>query len=224
MMYSVVILAAGEGSRMEDMSANKVLLNLNHKSILERAMEWFKEDGLCEEIILVVAAADMEYMRDHFKANAYVEGGKTRRESVYAGLKHVSSPYVFIHDGARPFIGKEVIKTLLGALGDTGAATPALIVDETLKRVKDDIVTEHMDREGIHRIQTPQAFETDLIRKAHDEAEKKGLEATCDVTILEETLGVKARVVKGHPFNIKLTRAEDVPLLEMIADAEDWTK
>ncbi len=223
-MYSVVMLAAGEGSRMEDMTVNKVLMNLNHKSILERAMEWFREDPLCEEIILVVAADDMEYMRGHFKATAYVEGGKTRRESVHAGLKQVNSPYVFIHDGARPFIGNTVIKSLLGALGDTGAATPALIVDETLKRVKDGVVTEHIDRDNIHRIQTPQAFETELIRKAHDEAEKKGLEATCDATLLQETLGVKARVVKGHPFNIKLTRPEDVPLLEMIADAEDWTK
>ncbi len=223
-MYSVVILAAGEGSRMEDMSVNKVLFNLNHKSILERAMGWFKEDTLCEEIILVVAADDMEYMRGHYKATTYVEGGKTRRESVHAGLKHVNCPYVMIHDGARPFIGTNTIKTLLGALGDTGAASPALIIDETLKRVEDDIVIEHLDREGIHRIQTPQAFDTDLIRKAHEEAEKKKLEATCDVTLLEETLGVKARIVKGHPFNIKLTRPEDVPLLEMIADAEDWTK
>ncbi len=195
---------------------NKVFIQLAGRSVLQRALSWFSNDEHCERIVLVVHPNEETRIRQSFNADKIVIGGQTREESVRNALKHVDSSYVMIHDGARPFIGHETMKRLKKAMADSQAVSPAVAVSDTLKRVQAGIIVENIDREGVCRMQTPQGFHTDTIKEAHRIAKEKGMRATCDVSLVEATLSIKASVVEGDSRNIKLTTPEDLSMLELI--------
>lgn len=142
-----------------------------------------------------------------------VDGGTTRRDSVRNCLDHVGTDRVVVHDAARPLLGTDLVRAVVTALDEADAAIPAVPIGETIKRVEEDRVLETLDRSGLWTAQTPQAFRTEILKKAHAGG---GDAAVTDDAQLVEAVGGRVAVVPGHPTNIKITNREDFDLAEAI--------
>ncbi len=143
----------------------------------------------------------------------FVEGGDTRQASVAAALSSVESEQVVVHDAARPFISPGLVRRVLDALAGVDAAIAAVPVDETLKRVVENRVTDTIPRDDVWRVQTPQAFLTERLKAAHDHASRTGFVGTDDAQLIEHN-GGRVAVVMGERTNIKVTFPEDLDLAE----------
>ena len=138
-----------------------------------------------------------------------VTGGSTRRESVYNGLQAIAAnggaTRVLIHDAARPFLSTAVVDDLLTALDDAPGAVPALAVVDSLARGHATL-TQTVEREGLWRIQTPQAFHYDAILAAHQNW--TGEEPSDDARMLMAA-GQEVKIVAGDERLAKFTFAKD---------------
>jgi 2-C-methyl-D-erythritol 4-phosphate cytidylyltransferase len=158
----------------------------------------------------------MDEARALVGANALVvAGGATRQASVYAGLQHVASTYVVVHDAARPLASSALVETVVAAAGRADGAVAALPVDETLKRVVEGRVDTTIGRSGLWVSQTPQAFATDILRAAHEKARTGAVDATDDAQLVEE-LGGTIVIVEGERSNLKLTLPADFAVAEAL--------
>jgi 2-C-methyl-D-erythritol 4-phosphate cytidylyltransferase len=148
-----------------------------------------------------------------------VLGGMRRRDSVLAGLEvlHVQGcEYVVVHDGARPLVTPALIDAAIEGARETGAALCAVPVSDTLKRVEDNgLVRGTVSREGLWLAQTPQAFELELLLRAHATTD---IDATDDAALVE-LMGAPVRVVPGSAANIKVTLPADLSLAEALLAA-----
>jgi 2-C-methyl-D-erythritol 4-phosphate cytidylyltransferase/2-C-methyl-D-erythritol 2,4-cyclodiphosphate synthase len=142
-----------------------------------------------------------------------VLGGATRQASVRAGLEalHGRAPdIVLVHDAARPFCSPELVSRAITACNETGAAIPALLVTDTIKRVDaGGRVAGTIDRAELRSVQTPQAFRFDALYDAHQRAAKEGREDFTDDAALVEWAGIKVATFTGDSGNVKLTTDED---------------
>jgi 2-C-methyl-D-erythritol 4-phosphate cytidylyltransferase len=145
-----------------------------------------------------------------------VAGGDTRQSSVRRALESVRAARVVVHDAARPFVTVRLVHAVLAALNGSDAAITGVPVDETIKLVDEDRVIETVDRRGLFRAQTPQAFSTDVLLAAHQAAEESGFEATDDAQLVER-LGTRVTMVPGGLTNIKVTYPEDFEVAERLA-------
>ncbi|MFP4286192.1 MAG: 2-C-methyl-D-erythritol 4-phosphate cytidylyltransferase [Candidatus Izemoplasmataceae bacterium] len=212
-MYTAIIVAAGKGTRT-GLSTNKVLTKVHGSTILEYSVKAFQKDPLCEAVFLVYKQDDLEVFQSLFNDSVdYVLGGNTREDSVYNALIKVKTPYVLVHDGARPYLEDSILKKITHALKRYDAITLALPVTDTVKRVSFGKITEEISRENLVRIQTPQAFKTDILQKAYH---NKHHVYTCDATRVRKELNHDVYTVLGSPLNIKFTTLEDLKLLELI--------
>ena len=225
MLTAAVIVAAGKGVRMGG-EVGKQYLPLAGVPILQRTLNAFAASGLFQEIILVVAAAEMDYCRrrvvDEVNTTATIRliaGGPERQESVFNGLEACSGDAadpVLIHDGVRPFVSKDDLSRCLQTVGTHGACIVAIPSADTLKRVGVDGRIKHtLPREAIWLAQTPQGFRLGLIRAAHRRARRDGFSGTDDAQLLERT-GHAVAIVPGSRANIKITTPEDLRLAEAI--------
>lgn len=217
MKYSAVVVAGGKGVRA-NLGYNKVFKKINGRPLLEYALSTFKEDSACKALILVVHPDDQAVAKRLFSkmCDAIVIGGKTRKESVYNGLNHVKTPYVMIHDGARPFISTDVLRRLKEGLVKHDSLSPAIKISDTLKRVEHDRVVDTLSRENLVGIQTPQAFKTEAITKAHRMAHNVHTTATCDMSLASEMLAIQGIIVEGDMRSMKYTHESDGSLMELI--------
>ncbi len=210
MKYSVLIVAAGSGTRM-NLGFNKVYAVMkNGKTILETTISVFKKDPDCNEIIVVTDREDFEKYIGKREHVTIVSGGSTRQESVSNGLAKVTNDYVFIHDGARPFVDQDSLDRLKGALQVNRAALLAVACKDTIKVTKDGYVSHTPDRSALIAAQTPQAFAKDLILSCMELAKKEGFTGTDDCSLVERFSNEKIAVVEGSYANIKITTKEDL--------------
>lgn len=222
--YIAIIPAAGQGKRM-GAGMNKQFLHVAGEPIIVHTLRFFEEDDLCEEVVLVVNKEERETMLELVKTfrlqkvQAIVNGGRERQQSVYNGIVYVSEKkkdgIVLIHDGARPFVTKTMVEALVKKVLQSEAATVAVPVKDTIKRVENNKVVETLKRESLWAIQTPQAFKLSLIKKAHEQAEEEGVLGTDDASLVER-LGVSVCITEGDYRNIKLTTPEDLIFAEAI--------
>jgi len=150
-----------------------------------------------------------------------VDGGEERQDSVRLGLAQIDEDceIVIVHDGARPFVRAELIAQVVEAAAAGGGAVAAIAASDTVKRVSPDgRVTETLARTDLRLAQTPQAFRTDLIRRAHAWAHGAGVRATDDAALVE-AVGGRVQVIDGDPCNIKITTPADLLLAEAIVRA-----
>lgn len=210
MKYSVVIVAAGSGQRMK-LGYNKVFYKMqNNQTVLENTVRCFDEHEACEQIIVVTQKENFDLCQFHLnKPLLLVEGGATRSESVMCGLKKVNSSYVFIHDGARPFIKKEALDELCQTLKSYDACILAVPCKDTIKIVENGIIQNTPDRSSLYQAQTPQAFKTELLKQAYAKA-KNDLTLTDDASCIEKYTNQKVHIVEGDYGNIKITTQEDL--------------
>jgi 2-C-methyl-D-erythritol 4-phosphate cytidylyltransferase len=204
--YSAVILAAGSGSRMAA-DRNKILLQLAGKAIFQYALELFLSDSDCQQVILVGKAEEKSYFSEFLSEKVqFVVGGAERQDSVRNALAVVSNQRVMIHDSARPF----VTLTDLKALKKHHNAILAVPVKDTIKETKDGKIIQTVPRQNLWGAQTPQLFETALIKQVHQIAHEKKVLGTDDASLVEVFSDVTVAIVTGSYENIKITTPEDL--------------
>lgn len=213
MDYSVIILAAGKGSRTQ-LSYNKVFYCLpNGQTVLQSSLSVFLTDPECKQVVLVCADHEREYVERNYNKDhriRVVTGGNTRQQSVFNGLHVVEQDYVMIHDGARPFVETKQIEDCKLALQEYKACLLMVPSTDSIKIVKDGIVTKSVDRKLVYQAQTPQCFETKLIQKCHRLALNDQKEATDDAQLVEWYSDEPIKVVLSSVSNKKITLPEDV--------------
>ncbi|MFQ6671753.1 MAG: 2-C-methyl-D-erythritol 4-phosphate cytidylyltransferase, partial [Candidatus Tectimicrobiota bacterium] len=156
------------------------------------------------------------------KVGAVVAGGAERQDSVAAGLERVppEAHVVVVHDGVRPFVTTAMVAAVVEAAQAVGAALTAIPVTDTVKRVAEGAVVETLSREGLFRVQTPQAFRREVLAEALRRARTDGVVAT-DEAALVERLGMPVQVVAGAETNLKVTTPEDWALAEGMLRAQE---
>lgn len=211
MDYSCVIVAAGSGSRT-GLTYNKVFHKIDNKTVIEHSVANFNKDKDCKQIVIVVNLKELNIFKNLKLGNKveFIEGGASRQDSVYSGLKKVNQDYVMIHDGARPYISKETIEAVKLSLEEYDASLVMVKSIDTIKIVKDNIVTDTPDRKTLYNAQTPQAFKTSLITQCYKDLYAKKLTVTDDAQAVEIMSDKKIYVVKGNYNNIKITTTEDL--------------
>lgn len=226
-MVSAIIVAAGKGARMKG-TMRKQYLDLAGRPVLAHSIMAFDSCSLVEEIFLVVPKEDVEYCRskilsllDLENQIKFVHGGAKRQDSVYNGLQAIdkNTKTVVVHDGVRPFIHPEALKECILGAKKYGACILGIPASDTLKRVgKSDIIETTLPRENIWLAQTPQAFQYDLILKAHETALREGYIGTDDASLVER-LGEDVKIITGGIFNIKITKREDIAVAKAMFNA-----
>ncbi|MCH5165961.1 MAG: 2-C-methyl-D-erythritol 2,4-cyclodiphosphate synthase [Clostridiales bacterium] len=202
---AAVIVCAGKGER-SGLSYNKVLHHIGQKTVLERSLDTFNETRV-NHITVVASQEDLPAVRDITSAYenvSVVTGGDTRFKSVYEGLKAYPCDIVLIHDGARPYVTKEIIERTIDSAIEHGSGIAAMPATDTVKRVKNGVVSS-LPREQLYNTQTPQTFRYSEITDAYSRA--KG--TFTDDAEVYESAGYSPRLVEGSYGNIKLTTPND---------------
>ncbi|WP_311482154.1 2-C-methyl-D-erythritol 4-phosphate cytidylyltransferase [uncultured Anaerococcus sp.] len=215
---SAVIIAAGSGTRMGS-TINKPYLEVGGKKILELSLETVTNISEFDEIILVVREEDMTLATEILSLFRdprikMVAGGKTREESTYKGLSALNpdSDLVLSHDGVRPFASRDLFLRVLGEMETYKAAIAATKSKDTVK-VANEVgeVDFTPNREFVYNIQTPQAFDTRLIKKLYEKYFKSEAKITDDSQLFEFfDRSEPVKIVEGEYSNIKITTAEDI--------------
>lgn len=202
-----LVVAAGRGIR-SGLNGPKQYQRIAGKSVLAHAIDGLNASGLVDEIVPVIHADDRllyDQAIDGRCLASPVTGGETRRLSVRAGLEAIASKggarLVLIHDAARPFVNAAVIQRLISALDQSEGAIPVLPVVDTLLRDGRNV-----DRNGLLRVQTPQAFRFADILAAHQGW--TGDEPTDDAEIARAA-GLNVVEVAGDERLKKLTVPDD---------------
>jgi 2-C-methyl-D-erythritol 4-phosphate cytidylyltransferase/2-C-methyl-D-erythritol 2,4-cyclodiphosphate synthase len=218
MTFSAVVVAAGSGLRAGP-GEPKAWRTLGGKPILRWSVEGLLSAGARQ--VVVVVAHDRLAQADDALAGlqnwSAVTGGRTRAESVQAGLAAITAGRnqpVLVHDAARPFVTRAHVDRLLAALDVADGAIPTLPVPDTLKR-GEGLVDETVSREGLWRAQTPQAFRFGRLKAAYGRWPATE-EPTDDAAVMERAGGHVA-MVPGDPMLMKLTYPEDFLLAEQLA-------
>lgn len=211
---SVVVVAAGSSTRM---GQDKILKELCGVPVIVHSLRVFENVPEVGEVIVVtredmipvIAALCREHRLE--KVKKVVRGGASRVESSRLGTLEVSreSQLIAIHDGARPFVTEELVRTVILRAAETGAAAPAIPVKDTIKTAKNGLVEQTLDRSVLFAVQTPQVFESSLICAALQNALEAQAEITDDCSAVER-LGMKVSLTNGDERNIKLTTPIDL--------------
>jgi 2-C-methyl-D-erythritol 4-phosphate cytidylyltransferase/2-C-methyl-D-erythritol 2,4-cyclodiphosphate synthase len=216
-----VVPAAGRGERFEATAGTsrlpKQYAPLAGTTVLECSLRPLLNEPRIERVVVVVAADDARW-RERARGSDKVLtaiGGATRQESVLAGLRALrdhASPedWVLVHDAARPCLEAADLAALIAALeaGASGAVLAAPVVD-TVKREREGTVIETVDRRGLWRALTPQAFALGALERALEDAAHSNVAVTDEAQAMERK-GVRPVLVQGSAFNIKVTRAADL--------------
>ena len=218
---SAVIVAAGSSVRM---GFDKLSAPLGSCPVLLRTLRAFEHSESVNEIVVVTRMdrvaeiADLCAQNNLSKVSKVVAGGKTRMESSLIGVSSVksSAKLIAIHDAARPLVSDSLIKRTVCAAAEHMAAVPVVPSTDTLKVVgEDDRVLGSVDRETTFRVQTPQVFDSVLIKGALSKAAEKGMILSDDSAAMDMT-GFKSYAVAGEEDNIKITTPRDLLIAEAI--------
>lgn len=206
--FSVIITAGGTSSRYG--KTNKLLEKINAKTVIEHTVSKFLNFANVKQIIIPANISIMQELKQIFNNPLIIltEGGATRQESVYKGLKLVTEDYVLIHDGARPLVTEQVIQNCFDTVVAKGAMSVMTKTTDTIKEVdKDGKIIKTIDRSKLYNTQTPQGFRTSVIKDVHEKL--KDGNYTDDCSMLEEC-GIPVYITEGDYFNIKITTKSDL--------------
>jgi len=221
---AVVILAGGSGKRFNH-ELPKQFVKLAGKPVIIHTIGVFLQSNSVDHIVLVVPHKYILYtcqlLEDYFIPKEKViitEGGATRQESSYKGLIHcpTGTDYVLIHDAVRPLLGTKLIKTLVERVKKEKAVDTCIPSYDTIVETKGDYINSIPDRKKLLRGQTPQAFDYQLILKAHEWARRNNI---CDFTDdcgIALARGRKIYVETGEEKNIKITSVNDIYIAERL--------
>ena len=211
--FSVIITAGGSSLRYGN--KNKLLEKINDKTVIEETVNKFLGIANINKIIIPVnkyVISDFQILFNN-QLIKIIQGGETRQKSVYSALKFIDSPYVLIHDGARPLITTDIIKETMSATVKYDAVSVMTKTTDTIKEVDSTgRIIRTIDRSKLYNTQTPQGFKTELIKNAHNKLIDGNY--TDDCSMLEE-LGIPVYVVNGSYTNIKITVKNDLDFAKL---------
>lgn len=219
-IVGAIVAAAGSGSRLG--RGSKALVRLNGRTTLARALDLFLGLEEVDRVVVVGPPSRLE-IAEHEVALLHPSkpvtvrpGGDSRQESVRTGIGALGEcDFVLVHDAARPLATPALVRRVLAAAMESGAAFPAITPRDAVKRVEGHRLVESLDRSRIVLAQTPQAFAYALLARAHREAADAGLVGDDDAQLVAAT-GHEVSVVQGDPSNIKLTTPEDFEVVEAL--------
>lgn len=218
-MNTVIIVAAGSGERFRS-QVPKQFLEIHGKPVIVHTIERFSAAPSIDSIVLVLAedrVEEFEKRRSEFpKLTAVVAGGLSRAASVLNGLNAVSDEceIVAVHDGARPMVSIDEIERVVAKATESGAACLVAAVTDTIKSIRDGEIAATLDRDKLRRALTPQAFKTQILRRAFETADLN--DAVTDESYLVEKLGHPVAFVEGSSRNLKITNPEDLIFAELL--------
>ena len=220
---AVIICAAGSSSRMGG-TIKKEYLPLENGTVLSNSTVKFIKTINPDVLAITIpvngqkdaerALFSDKSIKEMAKELLFVEGGKSRQESVFNALKTLNAlpvqpDYVLIHDGARPFVTDKIITDTLQAAIKYGAAVPGLTPTDTQKMLDEKgFISQHLTRSKMTAVQTPQAFKFNELFSSHQKAQNDGTEYTDDTEIWDKYCG-KVKNVPGDICNIKITYPDD---------------
>lgn len=234
---TAIILAAGSGSRMKSAVAKQFML-LDGKPLIWYALQAVEVSEIIDDCILVTGAEDIDYVKTEIvqkfgftKVDKIVAGGAERYLSVGNALDVVANGelkipnrdgFIFIHDGARPFLTEEIIRNTYEAVQQFHACVAAMLVKDTVKIADEEgFAVSTPERKLVWAVQTPQVFDTTLIvdayaklRNRQEELNRKGIMVTDDAGVVELFTAHKVKLVEGSYENIKITTPEDIRIAE----------
>lgn len=199
---AALIVAAGQGVRA---GGPKQFALLGGRPMISHSYATFRALPGIDQVLVVIGSGQESRLRDAIGDVPFVIGGASRRESVRAGLEALAADgasRILVHDAARPFVPKRVVDALLRALDDYTGATPVLAVADTLAR-GDGGLGDTVPRDGLFRVQTPQAFRLDALLDAHRQWPETE-EATDDAQMLRRS-GREVALVEGDRMLDKIT-------------------
>mgnify|MGYP006422384515 CR=1 FL=1 len=219
----LLIPAAGRGQRMGS-DRNKLLLPLLDKPLLAwtlLAAETSTEINWIGIISQSFDFPDFQAILDQLALSTpvvFIEGGKTRQESVYNGLEALpeQATQVLIHDGARCLVTRELFDRCSEALASCQGLIAAVPVKDTIKVVDErGYVKDTPDRRQMWAAQTPQGFQVELLKSCHRQGKVLGWEVTDDAALFERCQ-LPVKIVEGEETNLKLTTKVDLAIAEFI--------
>ena len=225
-----IVLAAGQGRRMHS-DVQKQYIMLHDRPVIFYALSRFQQSFI-DEIILVVGKGEEDYCRKEIvekynftKVVKIVEGGSERYHSVANGLAAIEGDgYVFIHDGARPFITEDILLRAYETVKEYNACVVGMPVKDTIKIVDENCFAKQTpNRETLWQVQTPQVFEINLAKEAYDklianeeELKKQGIKITDDAMVVETLMKQPVKLVESSYENIKITTPEDLNIADAL--------
>ncbi len=222
-----VVLAAGQGKRMGTRTHKQYLLLAGYP-VLYYSMRTFQDSGVIDDMILVTGAGEEEYCRTKIvekygftKVRKIVAGGEERYHSVWNALQEIEeNGFIFIHDGARPFIDENTILRAYEEVQRSDACVVGMPVKDTIKIADENgYVADTPDRSRLWQVQTPQVFSAAVIKKAYKKLiHAQTIQATDDAMVVEAMLEHPVKLVRGTYENIKITTPEDLDTGEVFAE------
>lgn len=216
-----IIVAGGKGTRIKS-TVPKQFLTVAGKPVLMHTIQAFLDYSASISIILVLPEDDVQRWQDLCAEYDFdpsitiIRGGDTRFQSVRNGLSAVpDNSLVAIHDGVRPLVSSDIIGASFRLAAVHGTAVAAVRLKESI-RMTDQDNTKAMDRSKFRLIQTPQTFQSKLIRDAYTVREEPSM--TDDASVAEHA-GHLISLFEGSYENIKITTPEDLPVAEALMAA-----
>lgn len=208
---TVIITAGGIGRRMRS-SLPKQFMLVNEKPLLMYTIDRFYLFDPKIEILLTLPEEWLSYWEsllneyDYRIPHRVVVGGKERYNSIKNALGKCSGEMIAVHDGVRPLVDEDTIKSCFKEAEEKGAAIPVVTIVDSMRK-KNGISTEVVDRTDYLIVQTPQCFKRDILLEAYELPYHDGI--TDDASLVEEA-GYQIETVVGHESNIKITTQSDL--------------
>ena len=231
-IFTVLIAAAGSGQRLG--GVYKPLAPLCGRPMLAYALKAFQNSGFVRQIVVSAPEERADEIRSLAdacgctKLRRVTPGGETRALSVVKAFraafddKKAVTPFLAVHDAARPMVTEKIIDDVFFACVKYGGAVAATRVRDAVKRTGHDcMITEEVDRDGLWQIQTPQAFDTDIFHTALAATEAEDAARAVDDGALVINAGFRVMCVETGPANFKVTYPEDIAMAEAILKARE---
>ncbi len=206
---AALVPAAGSGDRLG--KGPKAFVEVGGRTLLTWAVEALRP--FVAEVVVAVAPEQIEAARHAAPEARIVRGGATRQATVALLLASTECRWVLVHDAARPFLDADTLRRVLATLPSARALSVAMPVADSLVDARDGHT---VDRARLWSVQTPQAFERQLLLEAHAAARDEGAAATDDAALVRR-LGVAVTLVDGGPHLMKVTTPGDLRLAEAYA-------
>ncbi|MCW5982146.1 MAG: 2-C-methyl-D-erythritol 4-phosphate cytidylyltransferase [Bryobacteraceae bacterium] len=234
MKVACILPSAGLGIRMRPAAPEKTgtsrkqFMLLEGSPILMHTVRKFLACPLVTEIFVSLRQEDLEWVGQYLEREQpgkpvhLVEGGDSRQQSVENALARVSpdTDLVAVHDAVRPFIDQEILRQVIEAAYETGAAIVGIVPVDTVKQVHLTKVRATLPRERLVLTQTPQVFRLDLLREAFAKAREDNFTGTDESSLVERLEKVEVSVVPGSDRNIKITKPSDMELAQLFLAEE----
>ena len=220
---AAIICAAGASSRFGG-NRKKAFVDVAGRAVFLRSAELFSNRDDVKQVLLGIASEDEELVSVKWGPNlkffgvSIFIGGAERFDTIAKGIELIKDgiDLIAVHDACRCCVTEEIIDSTIAAAAKSGAAIPACPVTATIKQVKDNIITQTVDRTGLYEAQTPQIFSASLLKKAYENLKNLDKSKISDDSQLIEALGHKVTIVETDSSNIKITRQSDIAVAEAI--------